>query len=66
MNVSRCPYCTSEDIEWLGYSDGAGDYGDRIGEDWECHGCGIIFTPRTWPIPEELEIDWFDNYGEET
>lgn len=64
MTTYICPNCGSDQTEYIGYSDGAGDYGDEIGEDYQCDNCMSVFTPRTWPVPEESEIDWIDQPGE--
>jgi hypothetical protein len=64
MIISCCPGCGNNNVEFIGYSDGAGDYGDELGEDWECPGCGMIFTPRTWSLETDWEMDQSDGSEE--
>lgn len=37
-----CPECGSNDIDFFGYRDGAGDFGEDIEEIWECVDCGYV------------------------
>lgn len=34
-----CRHCASYDLEFKGYADGGGDYGDSVVEEWYCNGC---------------------------
>lgn len=39
-----CPYCGSDELEYLGIEDGGGDYGDSLTDEWKCYGCGSYFS----------------------
>lgn len=39
----ECPYCGSQDVEYLGYDDGGGDYGDMITPVFRCYSCDQAF-----------------------
>lgn len=36
----ECPYCGSRLIEYLGVSDGSGEYGTSLCDEYNCQGCG--------------------------
>lgn len=38
-----CPHCGCEEAEFLGYSDGAGDYGDELDQEYRC-----VICYETW------------------
>jgi len=38
-----CPYCDSEEIEYIGISDGGGEYGLSLCHEWRCLNCGAAF-----------------------
>lgn len=37
-----CPSCGSEDVEFWGFKNGCGDYGDEIYAEWTCLKCNYI------------------------
>lgn len=41
--MRKCPYCDSDDVEYLGMADGQGDYGTAICDEYKCYECGGIF-----------------------
>lgn len=53
-----CPYCGAAAVEYLGVTDGGGDYGDSICDEFRCHECDT-----TW---EEHCVEWaIDGEGDE-
>ncbi len=38
-----CPYCDSMDVEYIGISDGGGEYGLSLCNEWRCLNCGAAF-----------------------
>lgn len=38
----ECPYCGSDVLDYLGVSDGGGDYGVSVCDEWMCLDCGAV------------------------
>jgi len=50
--MTYCPHCGGENTEFLGYDDGAGDYGEDICEVWFCEDCQVHFDEGL-PMPDD-------------
>lgn len=41
--AQRCPVCNGHNLDYLGYQDGGGDYGEAVTEVFHCLDCGADF-----------------------
>ncbi len=53
--MTTCPYCRSKNVIDQGIDDSCGDYGDSLGEVYECEDCGSWFDVAfdEWPSNED-------------
>lgn len=49
---TTCPYCGGTNTVYIGIDDGLGDYGDCIGDVYECTDCDLEFEGHTIPYSE--------------
>jgi transposase-like protein len=53
----QCPYCGSDEVEYLGIGDDVGFYGGGIGDEYRCEECHSEFSENVhydaWPDPDE-------------
>jgi len=56
--MQTCPYCGSGDVDYDGYDDGGGDYGDSVCEQFSCIECGQDFEGDCLEAADdEIDLD---------
>lgn len=57
MVIKVCPYCTSQEIYYLGIVDGCGPCGEDVCDEWTCEACGREFEEpdEEWVGDEDVE-----------
>jgi len=52
-DTRTCPYCDSEEIEYLGLEDGGGDFGDSVTETYKCLECNAHLERSDFDFVDE-------------